>query len=287
MDETSKTYVAVAIFGAAALAAVVLLRRKQGVESEEPLWIHPEEEDIMPSTKELVMQVPTTTVYAPRTIAMSEIPMGPPRPGAQDVLWLQAVDQLGWLDKRNVTSWWDRFSGNNDIKVPYLDAIRTAADKYNVPTNLIHATIAQESSGQPTTRGAAGEYGLMQIMPNTATELGYTGAFDQLLLNPALNIDLGTKYLRKQLDRYYNVMVDAIAAYNAGTVFRMHPSTYEIMRYNGNRACPPSKANWGQGASQCISGPYDVYAAGPFTNQSYVDGVIAKFNLFEKVIVRY
>jgi soluble lytic murein transglycosylase-like protein len=53
----------------------------------------------------------------------------------------------------------------------------------------------------------------MQLMPQTAQQFGADP------MNPAQNIDAGTRYLRVLLDRYrshHNCVTRAIAAYNAG-----------------------------------------------------------------------
>jgi hypothetical protein len=272
-----------AYFGIKAFSSIQ--ERKE--QEEESLWISPEELELAPSPDELIQ--PIVVGYAPRTLAMAELPTGPPSPDAKDVLWLQAVEKLGSIDRWRVNKWWDRFSGNNALKIPYLDAIDIASKKYGVSTLLIYAVIAQESSGKPELRGSSGEYGLMQLMPGTAQMLGYTGDLNQLLTNPTLNIDLGTKYLKRQLDRYNRSIPDALAAYNAGTVYRMDPYNFDIVRYNGSVACPLSPYNYGQHAVQCIVGLYNTspLVSGYYTNQAYPDGVLDKHNLFSKVVVKY
>jgi len=66
-------------------------------------------------------------------------------------------------------------------------------------------------------------YGLMQLMYTTAAMLGFTGD-GALLYDPVINIELGAKLLRRNLDQLKDIknkklwpMDIAIARYNGGT----------------------------------------------------------------------
>jgi len=106
----------------------------------------------------------------------------------------------------------------------FENLIRNAAGRYGVPTAVITAIIDQESSFNPNARGSAGEYGLMQLMCQTANFMGFSGDCE-LLRDPATNIEYGTKYLQYQYNRYGS-WVDAVAAYNAGSVFKNSSGQY-------------------------------------------------------------
>ncbi len=93
----------------------------------------------------------------------------------------------------------------------YESIIQEAAQRYRVDAGLIRAVIQAESGGNPLAVSRAGARGLMQLMPQTAVELGVTNSFD-----PAQNIMGGTSYLRSLLDRYRGDVKLALAAYNWG-----------------------------------------------------------------------
>ncbi len=93
----------------------------------------------------------------------------------------------------------------------YSPYIASAARRYHLDPDLIHAVILAESAYQPRARSPKGAIGLMQLMPQTARRLGVNNPWD-----PKQNIRGGAAYLRSLLDRYQGDLKLALAAYNAG-----------------------------------------------------------------------
>lgn len=91
------------------------------------------------------------------------------------------------------------------------DYVMKASQKYGVDASLIHAVIKAESSYDTNALSPKGAGGLMQLMPQTATQYGVTDRF-----SPEENIDGGTKYLSFLLNKYEGDIGLAVAAYNAG-----------------------------------------------------------------------
>jgi soluble lytic murein transglycosylase-like protein len=76
---------------------------------------------------------------------------------------------------------------------------------------LVLAIIKVESNGDRTAVSHAGAQGLMQLMPETASDLAVADPFD-----PAQNIEGGARYLAMMLERFGGDEAKALAAYNWG-----------------------------------------------------------------------
>ena len=91
----------------------------------------------------------------------------------------------------------------------YRALAREIAREEGVDPDLFERLVQQESAFKPDAKSHVGAYGLAQLMPGTAAELGVDPA------DPADNLRGGARYLRQQLDRFKDPTL-ALAAYNAG-----------------------------------------------------------------------
>jgi soluble lytic murein transglycosylase-like protein len=85
---------------------------------------------------------------------------------------------------------------------------------------LVKAVIAVESAFEPAAVSAKGALGLMQVMPDTGARYGVAAdrkrTVEQKLLDPDINVRIGTMYLRDLLALFADDLELALAAYNAG-----------------------------------------------------------------------
>lgn len=122
------------------------------------------------------------------------------------------VDAQGKLHFTNVptTTKFRYYTG--EIKKSNLDdLIEQSAQRFQLDRALIKAIIKVESDFNPRVISAKGAQGLMQLMPDTAKEVGVYNPFD-----PSESIHGGSLYLRKMLDSFDSNLDYALAAYNAG-----------------------------------------------------------------------
>jgi len=103
-------------------------------------------------------------------------------------------------------------------KKEYSEYVSKYSEQYEVDENLIYALIKAESNFEADAVSNKNAMGLMQLMPATAEEIAEkieVEITENNLLDPDVNINLGTKYISILLEKYECVEV-ALAAYNAG-----------------------------------------------------------------------
>lgn len=147
-------------------------------------------------------------------------------PNLVDAAIYRYVDASGRMHFTNVptSSQYRLYSGDGEgYRLEAL--IQHFAQKFSLDAALIKAVIRVESNFDPSVVSNKGAQGLMQLMPETAIEVGVNDPFD-----PSQAIYGGSLYLRKMLDSFDRNLDYALAAYNAG------PTT--VRRYGG---IPPYK----------------------------------------------
>jgi Transglycosylase SLT domain len=102
-------------------------------------------------------------------------------------------------------------SSRSQLPSDLNEVVKTASGTYHLDPDLVTSVIRAESGFNVRAVSPKGAQGLMQLMPQTASNLGVQNAFD-----PKANVEGGTRYLRELLERYDFDLIKALAAYNAG-----------------------------------------------------------------------
>lgn len=104
-------------------------------------------------------------------------------------------------------------------KKDYSEYISKYAKVYGVEENLIYAIIRAESNFNANAISHQNAQGLMQLMFSTAKDVASKieiNLTEENILDPEININIGTKYISTLIDKY-NCIEVALAAYNAGS----------------------------------------------------------------------
>ena len=94
---------------------------------------------------------------------------------------------------------------------PFGTAMATMAERHRVDGLLLAAVVETESRFRPEAVSPRGAVGLMQVLPSTAKAYGAHNLSD-----PHINLDVGSRYLRRLIEAYDGDLELALAAYNAG-----------------------------------------------------------------------
>ena len=102
----------------------------------------------------------------------------------------------------------------------YIDIIRPIAERRGIDPLLMLSLIRQESLFNTYATAAAGEKGLMQVIPGTAQYIAERLEWQDYqhsdLFRPYAGVAFGAYYLDEQLDLFDQNAIAALAAYNAG-----------------------------------------------------------------------
>lgn len=118
---------------------------------------------------------------------------------------------------------------------PYRQSIDRLGSKYAVPKELVYGIIRQESAFVPSERSWADAFGLMQMIPEKATELSkkYNIPYKDYndLYTPDINLEMGTALLKDLREKFKVKFIQSVAAYNASEEVI---AIWERERFNGN-----------------------------------------------------
>jgi soluble lytic murein transglycosylase len=149
--------------------------------------------------------------------------------------------------------------------LPYRDSLVTESERNALDPHMVAGLIRQESEFNPRAVSRARAYGLTQILPSTGRQLarraGVRGFRTTLLFQPAINLKLGTIYLRNLLDQWGGRWEETLASYNAG------------------KSRVDEWLTWGQ-----FEEPAEFVETIPFTEtRDYVQAVIRNANVYRRL----
>lgn len=139
------------------------------------------------------------------------------------VLCLFAAETPDWFAKLVLETRSKHGLVTDDAYIQSLyEVILDVSQRYEIDYLLIIALISVESEFR-NVMGMHGELGLMQIKPETAQFVCRVYNLDEpeegwsrLLWDHRLNIELGTLYLKYQLEKFSGNVLKALEAYNGG-----------------------------------------------------------------------
>ena len=144
------------------------------------------------------------------------------------------ANENGWFDRAIFTLSQVGYLDDVELRFPkaFDKKINQHAKKHEINPAWAFAIARRESSFMTDAHSPVGAKGLMQLMPKTAKQLKRGSVSRQYLYNADNNIKLGTKYLRKLLDKNKGNQVLATASYNAGP--------YRVKKWLKNASAMPA-----------------------------------------------
>jgi soluble lytic murein transglycosylase len=101
----------------------------------------------------------------------------------------------------------------------YWDLFSSASNRLALDPYLVLALSRQESLFNPMATSGSNARGLMQLIPSTARKMASQNGMDTeniRLYDPAVNVQLGTTYLKNLFEMFHGDEFHVVAAYNGG-----------------------------------------------------------------------
>jgi len=146
--------------------------------------------------------------------------------GGADAATLRAAARLayarGWYDRAVFTFSSGKTLRYYDQRFPLAsqDGVVPQARQAGIDPSWAYAIARAESAWMSDAHSGADARGLMQLVPETAAQVARKNGLDwaggESLYDPAVNIELGTRYLAQMAARFGGAPWLASAAYNAG-----------------------------------------------------------------------
>lgn len=153
-----------------------------------------------------VPHIPAKVTVQPRSIVRTPtaLPLG------QQTIYSYNDSAHSKLEQRVVS--YSAWNGSQwtPAQVALNSVIEEQARQANLDPLIIEIIVKHESAFNPSATSGVGAQGLMQLMPETAADLGCQNAYD-----PVQNVAAGTRYFA-DLYRQFGDLSLALAAYNAG-----------------------------------------------------------------------
>ena len=127
----------------------------------------------------------------------------------------------------------EQYAWNPEPRYPWLWDVKAKRPFRRLP--LVEATSPSPPDDFPCLRGdphhewwgQKASWGLCQVMGAVARELGYLGPYLPAILNPDLNLDLGSLHLRRLISRFG--VEGGVSAYNHGSPIPNDPYAAKIL----------------------------------------------------------
>ena len=135
---------------------------------------------------------------------------------------VELLSRMGWTDLAIIAA--NRADLNDLLEIrfptPFLHSFQRHAFQTGVPVNFLLAVARQESAFNPVAISSAGARGVMQMMigtaQDTASAMRERKPSKASLLDPMVNIKLGSHHVAELSAKYQNHRALVAAAYNAG-----------------------------------------------------------------------
>jgi len=153
----------------------------------------------VPAARDALVQQADAIARANQTVAESSTPVATPTAAIQISAPPARIDQ----DQEAVTAFIaKRYRVADEAVAGFVSAAYRAGRKFAVDPLLVLAVMAVESRYNPVAESGVGAKGLMQVLPRFHLEKLAAHGGEEALLDPDVNIEVGTQILREYLRRF-------------------------------------------------------------------------------------